>query len=179
MPAVVASNLSARMKPARPNTLLFKQSHFATHLPVDYRYTRSHFWAERRTGERLRLGFTRFATRMLGELVEHKFETAAGTPVRLGQVLGWIEGFKAISDLVSVGQGTFAGSNPALADNIGLVTSDTYAEGWLYELDGQLDDQSLDVQGYADHLKTTIDRLLEKQKAEEQSSASTKPESQA
>jgi glycine cleavage system H protein len=167
------------MKPAPPKTLFFKQSHFVTHLPVDYRYTRSHFWAQRRNGERLRLGFTRFATRMLGELVEHKFETAVGAPVRLGQVLGWIEGFKAISDVISVGQGVFSGGNPALNENIGLVTEATYTEGWLYEIDGQLDDQSLDVKGYADHLKVTIDRILEKQKGEQQDSTSTGLESSA
>jgi len=167
------------MNPVPPKTLFFKQSHFVTHLPVDYRYTRSHFWAERRHGQRLRLGFTRFATRMLGEMVEHKFETAVGAPVQLGQVLGWVEGFKAISDVISVGQGTFTGGNPGLQDNIGLVTTASYTEGWLYELDGQLDDQSLDVQGYADHLKVTIDRLLEKQKAEQGLSGSTEPESQA
>jgi len=155
------------MKPAPPKTLFFKQSHFATHLPVDYRYTRSHFWAERRAGDRLRLGFTKFATRMLGEMVDHKFETDPGAAVRPGQVLGWIEGFKAISDLICAGQGAFAGGNPSLKDNIALVTDANYTDGWLYEINGQLDDQSLDVQGYADHLKATIDKLLEKQKMDE------------
>ena len=160
------------MKLALPKTLFFKQSHFVTHLPVDYRYTRSHFWAERRPGDRLRLGFTKFATRMLGEMVDHQFDTAPQEPVRPGQVLGWIEGFKAISDVICVGEGAFAGGNPALKENIGLVNDANYTEGWLYEIDGRLDDQSLDVQGYADHLKTTIDKILEKQKADEQGSSS-------
>lgn len=148
-------------------TLFFKQSHFVTHLPVDYRYTKSHFWAENRGDNRLRLGFTRFATRMLGELVDHKFDTPPGTSVHLGQVLGWVEGFKAVSDVICAGQGRFAGANLALNDNIGLINESTYDEGWLYELEGQLDNQSLDVHGYAQHLKATIDRLLEKQQAEE------------
>jgi len=152
--------------------LFFKQSHFVTHLPVVYRYTRSHLWADLRGGRRWRLGFTRFATRMLGETVDHEFETPAQAPVRLGQVLGWIEGFKAISDVVCVGEGVFAGGNPALKENITLVNEATYTEGWLYEIDGELDNQSLDVQGYADHLKTTIDKLLEKQKTEQEGSSS-------
>jgi glycine cleavage system H protein len=160
-----------------PKTLFFKQSHFVTHLPVDYRYTRSHFWAESRTGDRLRLGFTKFATRMLGEMVEHQFETAVQAPVCPGQVLGWIEGFKAISDVVCVGEGTFAGGNPALKQNIGLVTDATYTDGWLYEIDGRLDEHNLDVHGYAQHLKTTIDKLLEKQKADGADSSSANSES--
>jgi glycine cleavage system H protein len=155
------------MNPAPPKTLFFKQSHFVTHLPVDYRYTRSHFWAERLTGNRLRLGFTKFATRMLGEMVDHKFETDAGAPVRPGQVLGWIEGFKAISDVICVGNGAFAGGNPVLKDNIALINEASYTDGWLYEIDGQLDDQSLDVQGYAGYLKATIDKMLEKQRLDE------------
>ena len=155
------------MTPSSPKTLFFKQSHFVTHLPVDYRYTRSHHWAERRTGERLRLGFTKFATRMLGEIVDHNFETAIGAAVRPGQVLGWVEGFKALSDLICVGQGTFAGGNPALEENIALISEANYLDGWLYEIDGQLDEQSLNVQQYADHLKLTIDKILEKQKDEQ------------
>lgn len=152
------------MKPTPPETLFFKQSHFVTHLPVGYRYTRSHFWGEHRGGVRWRLGFTKFATRMLGEVVDHKFDAGAGARVCPGQVLGWIEGFKAMSDLICVGEGIFAGDNPALEDNIGLVTEANYTKGWLYEIDGQLDDENLDVQQYADYLKTTIDKLLEKQK---------------
>ncbi|MDB6064725.1 MAG: gcvH [Pedosphaera sp.] len=155
------------MKPATPKTLFYKQSHFVTHLPVDYRYTRSHFWAEQRPGNRLRLGFTKFATRMLGEMVDHKFDTDIGAPVNLGQILGWIEGFKAISDVICAGQGVFAGGNPALKENIGLVTDANYTDGWLYEIDGQLDEQSLDVHGYAEHLKATIDKMLERQKMDE------------
>ena len=162
------TKVSRQMKPPPPKTLFFKQSHFVTHLPVDYRYTRSHFWAESRTGDRLRLGFTKFATRMLGEMVDHKFDTDAGAAVRPGQVLGWIEGFKAISDVICVGQGSFARGNPALQENIALITDANYLDGWLYEINGQLDDQSLDVQQYADHLKTTIDKILEKQRTDEQ-----------
>lgn len=146
-----------------PKTLFFKKSHFVTHLPVDYRYTRSHFWAEQREGNCLRLGFTKFATRMLGEIVDYGFETTAQTRVQPGQVLGWVEGFKAISDVICVGQGAFAGSNPALQQDTELISRSPYTEGWLYELEGQLDEQSLDVQGYADHLSATIEKILKEQ----------------
>ena len=159
------------MKPTESKTLFFKQSHFVTHLPVDYRYTRSHFWADQRSPDRWRLGFTKFATRMLGEMVDHKFDTEPGAEVRLGQPLGWIEGFKAISDVFSVAQGKFVAGNPALTENIALISEANYTEGWLYEITGELDGQSLNVQEYAEHLKTTIDKILEKQKADENGSA--------
>ncbi len=165
------------MPPAQ-NTLFFKQSHFVTHLPVDYFYTRSHFWAERRDGDRWRLGFTRFATRMLGEMVDHKFETSLGASVAPGQILGWVEGFKAISDVICVAHGVFAGGNPALDDTINLVNEAGYTEGWLYELDGRLDEDHLDVHGYAEHLKATITRLQEKHEPPEHDLSSNETESQ-
>src|SRR5262249_25619969 len=102
-------NLKARMFPA-PETLLFKRSHFETHLPVRYWYSLSHFWAEKREGLRLRMGFTKFATRMVGEIIDYNFETPTQGPVKPGQVLGWVEGFKAISDIICVAEGIFIGA---------------------------------------------------------------------
>ena len=87
-----------------PETFFFKKSRFETYLPMHYRYARSHFWAERREANRLRLGFTRFATHLLGEIVDYNFETPPQTPVRPGQILGWVEGFKAISDIICIGK---------------------------------------------------------------------------
>ena len=57
--------------------------------------------------------------------------------------------------------------NPALKENLSLVTESNYTEGWLYEIDGQLDERSLDVHGYAGHLKATIDKMLEREKLDE------------
>ncbi len=153
------------MNPVRSKTLLFRQSHFVTHLPVDCLYTRSHFWAEKRGENRWRIGLTKFATRMLGEMVDHNFDKEIGAPVKPGEVLGWIEGFKAISDVICVASGTFQGGNAALKELISLVSDANYAEGWLYELDGELDRPYLDVHGYADHLKKTIDKMLERESA--------------
>ena len=86
--------------------------------------------------------------------------------MRSGQVLGWVEGFKAISDVICVGQGIFVAANPALEDDTELISRAPYAEGWLYEMDGHLDDQSLDVEGYVHLLNVTIDELLKKQRAD-------------
>jgi len=76
--------------------------------------------ARRRAGV-WQVGFAKFAARMLGEMVEYEFSVAAGAPVEVGQSIGWVEGFKAVSDLYSVAAGEFLGSNPALAQDITLV----------------------------------------------------------
>jgi glycine cleavage system H protein len=153
---------------SKPATLFYKRSHFVTHLPVDYRYTRSHFWLARQPeGDgKWRIGLTKFATRMLGDMVDHGFESEAGAPVNLGDIVGWVEGFKAISDVYCVAQGTFVGGNPALREAISLMDKKPYTEGWLYAVQGTPDEKCLDVQGYREHLDRAIDLILSKQKNE-------------
>ena len=145
-------------------TLHYKRSNFATQLPVAFRYTLSHAWLAEVSAGRWRVGLTKFATRMLGEMVDHGFDTEPATPVQCGQILGWVEGFKAISDLYCVGEGRFLGSNPDLKKKIQLITKDPYAGGWLYEFEGRPDPRSLIVEPYRDHLDRTIELLLAKQK---------------
>ena len=136
-------------------------------LPVDYRYAPSHAWAGPAGDGRWRVGLTKFATRMLGEMVDHGFEVEAGTAVAPGQIVGWVEGFKAISDLFCIGAGEFLGRNEALKENIKLISKEPYTSGWLYEIQGQLDEKCMDVEAYRDLLDKTIDRILAQQKAAE------------
>ena len=51
-------------------TSFYKRSNFVTHLPVECLYSPSHFWLRKVGDSRWRVGFTKFATRMLGEIVE-------------------------------------------------------------------------------------------------------------
>lgn len=152
---------------AKPETSFYKRSHFVTHLPVAYRYSPSHSWLAEIEPGLWRAGLTRFATRMLGEMVDHGFELREGDPVRPGQIVGFIEGFKAISDIFAIAEGTFAGANPALADQISLLSEDCYGEGWLYMVRGIPDSNCVDVQGYRSILDRTIDKILEKQQGNE------------
>lgn len=155
------------MDTGKPATLFYKRSHFVTHLPANYFYTRSHFWmAERPDGE-WRIGLTKFATRMLGDMVDHGFEPALESPVAVGQIIGWVEGFKAISDIYCVANGTFLGANPALRGKIVLIDKQPYTDGWLYAVRGAPDEKRLDVNGYRDHLDRAIDLILSKQKPEQ------------
>ena len=155
------------MDPARPRTLNYKRSHFATQLPMDYLYSPSHAWIARQDEGHWRVGLTKFATRMLGEMVDHGFEVEPEAPVRPGQIVGWVEGFKAISDLFCIAEGTFAGRNPALMERISLLGKDPYGAGWLYLIKGEPDAKCVDVHAYRTLLDKTIDKILEKQKTEE------------
>ncbi len=152
------------MEPAGLKTLHYRRSHFVTQLPVAYLYSPSHAWVALQEDGALRVGLTKFATRMLGEMVDHGFEVEPAAEVQVGQVIGWVEGFKAISDLFCVAQGKFRRSNLALKDKITLLSKEPYAAGWLYEVDGVADPKCLDVHAYRNLLDKTIDRILAQQK---------------
>ena len=144
------------------NTLFYENSPFVAYLPLDYRYTRVHLWADNIAGDRLRVGFTQFATRLLGEIVDYNFEALPKSSVHLGQVLGWVEGFKGISDVVCAGNGVFVADNPALKKDTELITRTPYTDGWLYEMEGELESGSLDAQQYAGYLDSVIEQLRAK-----------------
>ena len=146
--------------PRDASFIRYKRSRFATRLPAGHRYTRSHYWLKRDDAGLWRIGLTTFATRMLGDLVECMFAVEPGETVEIGQALGSIEGFKAISDIYAVASGRFVGANEALDTDITLAESAPYGNGWLYAVDGAADPDSLDVDEYVHVLDATVDRML-------------------
>ena len=142
--------------------LEYKRTRFGTRLPEGILYTRSHYWLAEAPNEPglWRVGFTKFALRMLGDLVEFQLEPAEKSETEIGARIGWIEGFKAVSDIFSVAQGQFAGANPALRDDITLLESDPYGRGWLYAVHGTPEPEAVEVHGYVGILDATIDKML-------------------
>ncbi len=138
----------------------YRRANFSTRLRVDRLYTAGHCWLREEAGGLWRVGFTRFAIRMLGEAVEMGFEAAVDAPVESGQVVGWIEGFKAVSDLYAPMAGRFAGGNPELEKDMSLFKSDPYERGWLFALRGTPGAGCVDPPGYVAVLDATIDKML-------------------
>jgi glycine cleavage system H protein len=147
-------------------TVRFRHAHFSAHFPVDCRYAPSHYWmrpaddaAAQGAAGLWRVGLTKFGTRMLGELVEMVLEVEPGAVVAGGSRLGTVEGFKAVSDLFCVVEGTFEAANPAVGAEGCLTHSDPYGAGWLYAVRGTPAPGALDVHGYIAVLAATIDKL--------------------
>ena len=149
---------------SRPEeTIQYRRSRFLTRLPSGRLYTLSHQWLEEEEPGIWRVGYTKFATRMLGDLVEFGFNVAPGDRVEVGQTIGWVEGFKAVTDLFCILTGEFAGTNPELEADVTLIDSDPYGKGWVYRVRGEPEPGSVDVRGYIELLDLTIDRMLQKQ----------------
>jgi glycine cleavage system H protein len=145
-----------------PQLLQYKRSRFSTRLPIGLLYTASHYWLAKQYDGSWRIGFTKFAARMLGELVEFGFEVKPGDPVKVGQVIGWVEAFKAMSDVFAVVEGEFAGVNEALQANTELAQTDPYGAGWLYAARGTPEPNAVDVHGYVGILDGAIDKIQDK-----------------
>jgi glycine cleavage system H protein len=151
------------MEPGNDEIVRYKNSRFSTRLPSGRLYTRAHYWLGEAEPGTWRVGFTKFATRMLGDLVETAFAAQPGDTVRLGQPIGSVEGFKAITEVYCVMDGEFAGGNPALDEDITLIDTDPYGRGWLYCVQGEPDPSAVDVHGYVAILDATIEKMLASQ----------------
>ncbi len=136
----------------------YQRSRFRTRLPTDRIFTQGHFWLAPEDEASFRIGFTRFATRMLGEVVEYDFEIDPGTSMEKGQAIGWFEGFKAVTEMYSPLSGRFLGPNPDMA--IGEIHQSPYDQGWLYRAEGPAPDDCMSPDEYVQFLDSTIDRML-------------------
>jgi len=103
---------------------------------------------------------TKFATRMLGDIVEFDFSVNAGANIGVGDEIGSIEGLKAVTTIYASGSGRFLGEGTLLRQDVTLAESDPYGDGWLYRLQGEPAADAVDVEGYVAILDATIDKML-------------------
>lgn len=148
------------MTGARQEAVYYRRSRFTTHLPRDRRYSPAHYWLAEDEPGVWRVGLTRFATRMLGDIVELEFRVSGGTDIVLGDEIGTIEGLKAVASVFAVGSGRFLGEGTSLRADVTLIESDPYGAGWLYRLQGTPGPDTVDVDGYVAILDATIDKML-------------------
>lgn len=107
-------------------------------IPEGLRYTRQHEWVLI-DGESARIGITDLAQDALGNIV-HVQLPALGQAVRCGASAVEVESSKSVSDIYSPVSGCVVLVNESLATQPGLVNSDPYGSGWLYEVQMSYDE---------------------------------------
>ena len=107
-------------------------------IPEGLRYTRQHEWVLI-DGESARIGITDLAQDALGNIV-HVQLPALGQAVRSGASAVEVESSKSVSDIYSPVSGSVVLVNESLATEPGLVNSDPYGSGWLYEVQVSYDE---------------------------------------
>ena len=107
-------------------------------IPEGLRYTRQHEWVLI-DGESARIGITDLAQDALGNIV-HVQLPAVGQSVQSGASAVEVESSKSVSDIYSPVSGSVVLVNESLATEPGLVNSDPYGSGWLYEVQMSYDE---------------------------------------
>jgi glycine cleavage system H protein len=124
------------------------------HYPEDLRYTNDHEWVSERGEGIVRVGITAYAQDALGDVVYVSLPTVGDT-LAAGDSCGEVESTKSVSDIYVPFAGEITAANDQLDSTPELINSDTYGDGWIYEMrladEGALGDL-LDVEAYRDHL---------------------------
>ena len=90
-------------------------------------------------GESARIGITDLAQDALGNIVHVQLPTV-GQSVQSGASVVEVESSKSVSDIDSPVSGSVVLVNESLATEPGLVNSDPYGSGWLYEVQMSYDE---------------------------------------
>ncbi len=117
------------------------------------RYRPSHEWIE--TGKSpASVGITDHAQAELTDIVFVDLP-AVGRQVKAGDPVAVVESVKAASDIYAPVSGTIVAVNAALTGNPGLVNTDPFTEGWIFQMEpsepGEVD-SLMDAEAYRAHI---------------------------
>lgn len=146
---------------SKDQLIKYKRNRFTASFPSKYLFSQAHYWFSHEGNNLYRVGLTKFAARMLGELVEFGFEVEPQSQIKTGDILGWMEGFKAASDIYSLTEGVFSGENKDLVDQPELLHARPHNKGWLYEIeiDESEAEKLMSVKEYTEFLDQLIDKM--------------------
>jgi glycine cleavage system H protein len=96
------------------------------------KFAKTHEWI-RMEGDRATVGITDFAVGQLTDLVYIELPRV-GDRFKSGQAFGEVESVKAVSDLYAPVAGEVVASNEAIADDLSILSSDPYGDGWMIQL---------------------------------------------
>ena len=109
----------------------------------------THEWAHVADGVAT-IGISKNAVEALTDLVYMDLP-ATGTSVKAGESFGEVESVKATSELYSPVDGKIVEVNTSLPDNLEVLNSDPYGEGWIIKVklsDSDSAEQLLDFAAY-------------------------------
>lgn len=122
--------------------------------PDDLRYTTDHEWVKDQGDGVLRVGITAYAQDALGDVVYVSLP-AVGDTVAVGDSVGEVESTKSVSDIYAPVAGEVVAVNDALDGTPELLNTDTYGEGWMYDVkteDASVLDSLMDSSAYQEQL---------------------------
>ncbi len=123
-------------------------------FPDDLLYSREHTWV-RMDGDIATVGITDYAQDKLDEILSVEL-FPVDSSVEQGEPFGVIESLKVTIELISPVGGEIISVNEDLADDVGILNSDSYDTGWMIAVEvrdlGELDNL-LDADTYKDYVE--------------------------
>ncbi len=104
-----------------------------SNVPQELKYTESHEWISVEVDGSVRVGISDHAQEALGDLVFVELP-AVGESINRGDACAVVESVKAASDIYSPVTGEVIAVNEDLEDDPGVINSDPFADGWLFEI---------------------------------------------
>ena len=101
--------------------------------PDDLRYTTDHEWVREQGDGVVRIGITAYAQDALGDVVYVSLPSVGDT-LAVGDSVGEVESTKSVSDIYAPVAGEVTAVNEALDATPELLNSDSYGEGWMYDV---------------------------------------------
>lgn len=123
-------------------------------IPGELRYTKSHEWVRRMDDGHFEVGVTDHAQDQLGDMVFVELPEV-GSTVSAGDECAAVESVKAASDIYAPVNGEVVETNTDLDETPELVNQSPYADGWLFRLRPDDDDdwnELLDSDAYQELL---------------------------
>ena len=100
--------------------------------PVQLKFRPSHEWVHIE-GDIATVGISEFAVQQLTDLVYIDMPNVGAT-YSAGDTFGEVESVKAVSDLYAPVSGEVIEVNDGVSNNLGVLSTDPYGEGWLMKL---------------------------------------------
>ncbi len=96
-------------------------------------YTKDHLWVKIDDGSAV-IGISDYGQAQLGDVVFVELPEV-GREVEAGEKVASVESIKAVVDVFSPLSGKITSVNEDLNEDPGLINTDPYGDGWIYELE--------------------------------------------
>src|SRR5438309_1282994 len=122
-------------------------------FPRNLRYAKTHEWARREDSKKIVVGITEYAQKELSDVVFVELPQI-GQEVKQGRACAVVESVKAAFDIYAPVSGKITAVNEHLSSNPALINTDSYGEGWFFEIEptGSDFDTLLDSEKYENHI---------------------------
>ncbi len=108
-------------------------------IPEDFRFTKTHEWVQKIDDDTFRVGISEFAAKSIGDVTFVELPEV-DSDVDKEDAICTIETVKSSEDIFNPIEGTVVAVNEALEDTPEIVNTDSYDEGWLFEIKGSAED---------------------------------------